>query len=151
MKNVGVNSFFHNFKVWILVRLWISEWMNELIWNTRFEFWKRTEILLLILFIKNFSAWIGSPVLSLSTRLAFTKWFTRNVQDKNICEWLRIVWISKAGLAVPPVDGRSYVMGSIHGCSRSRMNWVAANSKSVSSLRNLPQLLLNFFFNIIWK
>ena len=28
---------------------------------------------------------------------------------------------------------------------------VAANSKNVSSLRSLPQLLLNFQFNVIWK
>ena len=54
------------------------------------------------------------------------------------------------GLAVPHAGDKSYVTGSIHGWSRSHFIYrVAADSKSVSSLRSLPQLPLNFQFNII--
>ena len=57
------------------------------------------------------------------------------------------------GLTVPRAGERSYVTGSIRGWSRSHLTYitVAAGSKSASSLRSLPQLQLNFQFNIISK
>ena len=56
------------------------------------------------------------------------------------------------GLAVPHAGDRSYVTGSIHSWSRSRLHTyrVAADSKNGSSLRSTPRLLFNFHVNTIW-
>ena len=52
---------------------------------------------------------------------------------------------------VPHTGDRTYVTGSIRGWSRWHLTYslVAADSKSASLLRSLPQLLLNFQFKII--
>ena len=69
-------------------------------------------------------------------------------------QWLVIICVRR-GLAVPRAGDRSYVASSIHGWSRSHSTLtellLSVDSKSASSLRSLPQLLLNFQFNIISK
>ena len=54
--------------------------------------------------------------------------------------------------AVPRAGYRPYVTGSIHGgillLLPYGVDWAAADSKSASSLRILPRLLLNYLFNI---
>ena len=49
---------------------------------------------------------------------------------------------------VPRAHFRSYVTGSIRGRSQSHFGWLS-HSKSASSFRSLPQLLLKYQFNAI--